>query len=209
MPKIAKPKEESSEAEAPTPAEHYYQSIQGYFDWPDVYRDAVAFIPDGGTFVEVGCWRGMSMSFFLIEAKNSGKQLKVFGVDHFAGSVGDQPLLAMAAFENIEAECRDNVARANYPCEIIRCVSHEAAKRFPDGSLDYVFIDDSHDYQSVWNSVHAWKTKVKPGGIIAGHDINQTQVAEAVHVLLGEVETIPAQVEPGGPRWGDCWRKRI
>ena len=33
-----------------------------------------------------------------------------------------------------------------------------------------MYIDASHDYQSVKNDIESWITKVKPGGIICGDD---------------------------------------
>lgn len=54
--------------------------------------------------------------------------------------------------------------------EILRDYSVEAAKRIPDESLDFVYIDARHDYDSVLEDLHAWYPKVKDGGIIAGHD---------------------------------------
>lgn len=193
----------------PPPAEHYYSGIQGYFDWPQVYDDAVAFMPSGGTFVEVGCWKGQSLSYLLVEAKNSGKRFRVIGVDHFTGSVNDEPLLNMAKTQDIEAQCRENAARAEYPVEIIRAESPDAAQQFADGSLDYVFIDGSHDTASVLADLRAWLPKVKTGGIIAGHDINQHCVQDAVLNVLGgrEIENIPSA--PYFPRWGDCWRVKV
>jgi hypothetical protein len=53
----------------------------------------------------------------------------------------------------------------------IRNPSLEAAAMYPDESLDFVFIDASHDYVNVTNDITAWYPKVKSiTGIMAGHD---------------------------------------
>lgn len=52
----------------------------------------------------------------------------------------------------------------------IREFSVEAAKKFADGSLDFVYIDAAHDFVNVVNDLNAWTPKVRKGGIIAGHD---------------------------------------
>jgi hypothetical protein len=51
-----------------------------------------------------------------------------------------------------------------------RMTSLEASAAIPDGSLDFVYLDARHDYAAVMEDLLAWFPKVKPGGIIAGHD---------------------------------------
>ena len=48
--------------------------------------------------------------------------------------------------------------------------SVEASKDFKDGSLDLVYIDAAHDYESVKQDILTWLPKIKKGGFIAGHD---------------------------------------
>ena len=48
--------------------------------------------------------------------------------------------------------------------------STEIVKKYDDNSLDFVFIDADHKYESVRADILAWMPKVKKGGILAGHD---------------------------------------
>lgn len=58
-----------------------------------------------------------------------------------------------------------------YPnVEVIRKTSMEAVKDIPDGSLDYIFIDGLHDFDSAMLDLIHWSKKVRPGGIVSGHD---------------------------------------
>lgn len=57
-----------------------------------------------------------------------------------------------------------------YNCIIMRKSSMEALKFFEDCSLDFVYIDANHAYKFVMEDITEWAKKVKPGGIVAGHD---------------------------------------
>jgi predicted O-methyltransferase YrrM len=70
--------------------------------------------------------------------------------------------------ELIYAEAVERLS--HYNATIIRKKSIDGAKDIPDESLDFVYIDAGHDYNSVKEDVEAWVPKVKVGGIVAGDD---------------------------------------
>lgn len=57
-----------------------------------------------------------------------------------------------------------------FNCELIRKTSMDAVKDFNDNSLDFVFIDGNHSFEYVVEDIAKWEKKVKPGGIVSGHD---------------------------------------
>ena len=67
--------------------------------------------------------------------------------------------------------------------------SYAVAGSFSDHYFDWIYIDTDHSYQTTKKELEAYKNKVKPGGIIAGHDyimgnwisMNRYGVMEAVH----------------------------
>lgn len=65
-------------------------------------------------------------------------------------------------------------------CNFIRKTSIEAVKDFSDESLDFVYIDANHSYQSVLDDINAWYYKVKKNGVLAGHDFTTNSVCDAV-----------------------------
>lgn len=48
--------------------------------------------------------------------------------------------------------------------------SVDAAQRFKDESLDFVYLDADHSEEAVLEDIQAWLPKVRRGGLIAGHD---------------------------------------
>lgn len=57
---------------------------------------------------------------------------------------------------------------------ILAMRSSEAAKLVSNHSLDFVFIDADHSYEGAKADILAWRSKVKPGGWICGHDYENT-----------------------------------
>ena len=45
-----------------------------------------------------------------------------------------------------------------------------ASELFEDNSLDFVYIDANHTYEGVKEDIKYWYPKVKPGGLLLGHD---------------------------------------
>jgi predicted O-methyltransferase YrrM len=68
------------------------------------------------------------------------------------------------------AHCFMQMYRFDAKVGIIRDLSIVSAELFKDASLDFVYIDAAHDYQSVKQDLKAWYPKVKKGGVFAGHD---------------------------------------
>ena len=78
--------------------------------------------------------------------------------------------VAQEQHEAFLAETRARLARFGERSEIWRDYSTTAAERVADGSLDFVYLDARHDRDSVLEALEAWFGKVRPGGVIAGHD---------------------------------------
>jgi hypothetical protein len=50
-------------------------------------------------------------------------------------------------------------------------MSVDAAEDIPD-NLDFVYIDGNHKYEFVKQDIEAYYPKIKIGGVIGGHDID-------------------------------------
>ena len=64
---------------------------------------------------------------------------------------------------------------APYNVTYIRKFSMDAVKDFEDNSLDFVYIDGHHGISYVINDLEWWSRKVKPGGLICGHDYHELE----------------------------------
>lgn len=165
--------------------EHYYNTIQNWFDYQSVFKSAVENAKDGDRFVEVGVWKGGSTSFMGVEILNSGKQIKYDAIDSFEGSKehGDvSDWLYNEASENLKPLTDLGIVN------LIKGYSLDEVHNYENESIDFCFIDASHEYEDVIKDLQMWLPKVKSGGILAGHDYDSAWqgVIKAVDEILGK-----------------------
>lgn len=79
------------------------------------------------------------------------------------------------------------VVNGNPRVVVLKGQSWEQAEFVDDRSLDFAFIDASHDYDSVIKDLRAWTPKVKIRGWMCGHDIKSPGVTKAVVELFGKL----------------------
>jgi hypothetical protein len=82
----------------------------------------------------------------------------------------DRANVAQEEQDRFHRSTLERLARFGDRSVVWRATSVEAAARVPDGSLDFAYIDARHDHASVLEDLEAWVPKVRPGGIVAGHD---------------------------------------
>jgi len=161
--------------------EHYYQELDGenWFDFQDIYRDAVINAKDNSRFVEVGAYKGKSSVYMAVEIINSGKKINFDCIDNWS--------LADTREEFIK-----NIAKVRGYINVIDMISWDAAELYDSNSIDFCFIDGAHDYESVKKDIIAFLPKMKKGGLITGHDYveimdKDNQVYKAVNEVLGQI----------------------
>jgi len=78
-------------------------------------------------------------------------------------------------------EAMDRLAPLN--TVIHKQFSMDAVKEFADNSLDFVYIDGAHDFLHVAQDLCVWTRKVKPGGIVFGHDYKRWKPGRSKYVV--------------------------
>jgi hypothetical protein len=125
---------------------------------------------------EVGVAQGYNSELFC--QKNSN--LHLYAIDaweHYKGY--DDYLTSRLAYFYSEAQKR----LAPYNCTLIKKFSMDAVRDFKDGSLDFVYIDGAHDFKNVAMDICEWVKKIRPGGIIYGHDYKRSKGKYPNHVV--------------------------
>ena len=71
----------------------------------------------------------------------------------------------------------------DFDAQFIKKSSMQAADEdVPEQSLDFVYIDADHSFNEVMRDIIVWSDRVRPGGVVSGHDYDTPDVKAAVDV---------------------------
>lgn len=180
---------------------HHESSIPGWFDFHDVYDDAISRVSTEAVFVEVGAWFGRSTAYLARGIKDSRKSIRLHVVDTWRGSPKEpEHLKTVAQFGgDLFPVFRQNMIQEDVWDVITpqQMTSIVAAQQFDDESIDFVFLDAAHDPVSLSADIRAWWPKIKRGGCLGGHDYGSwTSVTNVVDGLFGR-----ASISTQGHSW--------
>ena len=132
-------------------------------------RELAAFFAERDFTVgaEVGVWKGLNAETLC--ASNPALT-RLYCVDPWAPQSDYREKKNDAAMmQQSFTEATERLAPYT-ACVFLRMPSVKAAALVADGSLDFVYIDGNHRYEAVTADIEAWAPKVRPGGVVAGHD---------------------------------------
>lgn len=134
--------------------------------------------------VEVGVYTGESLFFY-------GENFKrCIGVDPWKNGYppGDAGATsAERAYPMFLDNLKEWEATGKNNIEYMKLRGDEACLQFEDNSLDFVYIDAEHTEKGVADDIKCWYSKVKIGGVIAGHDYDKPGIKPGVDGVLKDV----------------------
>jgi hypothetical protein len=131
-----------------------------------------------GCGVEIGVQRGLFSESLL----DSWRGRHLISVDPWRAAAEDYHDAANVAQEAHDAfyeETVQRLARFGERSSIWRMYGDEGAERIPHHSMDFVYLDARHDYDSVISDLSVWIEKVRPGGVLCGHDYMDADASDA------------------------------
>ena len=179
--------------------------------------------------VEIGVWEGWYTQHLI-----AGTNMHIFGIDPFCETDSyDSPCVwdiekHKADFDPFkflpsgdgyaypETRYMTTVRSLNQMCQrynrftILRAYSYDAKYFFIGSPLDFVYIDGEHTYKAVLQDMNDYWDKIKVGGIMAGHDYNDTnpgsvkavnEFAEKNKLEFRITGTSPEKGDANAPSW--------
>lgn len=148
----------------------------------------------GCRMAEIGSWLGNGSTQVFLEELRGYPDSSLLCVDTWQGTPNAQRHLDIVAKFDVFSTFKMNVEKAASPVKLHALVSSSTASSplIADAAFDLVFIDADHSYTAVQEDVAAWRSKVKPGGLLCGHDC-EARVTPALQQRLlqnKDVDTI-------------------
>ena len=161
------------------------------------------------TCAEIGVWKGelsrrmmesglvrklflvdpLKFEFNVFEHSSEGPPPKEMEPGVYRCDMGE-PLLSQDELDRLHERILQEMERYGDRVRFIRKPSVDASREVEDASLDLVFIDAIHLYESVKQDIEAWLPKIKTTGIIAGDDYQE----QFEGVIAAVNEKFPAHV---------------
>lgn len=164
--------------------------------WEEIYKRLPKDKPLLGA--EIGVWSGKTSAYLLEHLP----LLTMYMIDVWDDPQNNPTFLASGAkmakfpkeaFDKAYAQVQEIQLKYSDRSHIFKMHSVLASWRFVDNTLDFIFIDGDHSYESVKQDIFCWYGKVREGGLFCGHDLNPVKrgfygVKQAVYERFSKEE---------------------
>lgn len=194
------------------------RAITGWYDWHEWATETISRLPDGAIYVELGCFLGKSTTAIAGLMKQACEQgpeggpnpfrhkLSLHAVDLFELDESADPRVLEKIPDGSRAfgkffEANLKAAGVRKFVKMIKKATAAAALDYEPQSVDVVFVDADHAYDSVLADILNWWPKLKLGGVMAGHDIHSfDSVWKAAHDAAAELK-MPLEIVAAQNIW--------
>ena len=131
-------------------------------------------------FAEIGVWKFKLGKKILINPSVNRTLKEYWAIDpyqempQYKDRMPDQVMHKMGQISQVKW---DNLYQSTckyllwfHQVKLLRMTSKQASSLFKPGYFDMVFIDADHTYEAVKQDFNLWKPRIRPGGILCGHD---------------------------------------
>lgn len=146
----------------------------------------LTFMPKGGVVAEVGVFRGdFAWPIRTIVEPDELHLIDPWG-DNDPSYKEQRAAMLVDAYENVRGRFGPDIASGRVVLH--RDFSTKVAPEFPDHYFDWIYVDGRHDYENAKSDLLAFKDKVKPDGLILGHDFSSYRNPRAFGVINAVLE---------------------
>lgn len=148
---------------------HHGRRIIQILQGPEDQVDSQLLVRRPLVGAEIGVWRGMNSATLLARMP----QLRLYMVD-FWGKTAPEGADEAQSLQVTDEKCAEALEETSFAEDrriIVQCASPLAATLVRE-PLDFAFVDGDHRMEQCLADLEAWWPKIKPGGWLLGHDID-------------------------------------
>jgi predicted O-methyltransferase YrrM len=182
----------------------------------DFDRDSMAEL-FGELGFKIGVEIGVRDGGYSLKLMQSIPDLALYGVDPYEPHKGYRDHVYQSTFDTFEKEAHAKLdSFGKY--EFLKEYSKDAIGHFPNGFLDFVYIDGDHSFYEATFDIEKWSKKVRSGGIISGDDYFNHKGRARIHVyqvvngytsawkidpwfIVGSKDIVPGEKRDKGRSW--------
>jgi len=135
--------------------------------------ELAALLPTSAVVAEVGSYAGESTKIFM----NTRRIARLYAIDPWLNGYDNWDFANFSDMRAVEAQFDARTVGLNVIK--MKMLNIEAARKITE-PLDMVYIDGCHRYAAVKEDINIWVQKIKPGGLLAGHDYSIPETRMAV-----------------------------
>ena len=137
--------------------------------------------------MEIGSYRGESTFMWA----SSGMFEEIICVDPYKGETDNKNEYFDEDWSTVKRDFWTNIRYFNN-VKLVQDFSYNIIDSYPDNYFDFIYIDASHEYEDVKRDIQISLPKVKPGGLIGGHDYQKpwTGVIDAVDEIFEKPDLV-------------------
>ncbi len=177
-----------------------WQDIEGWFSNADAQfvKMICADIHDG-IVVELGFFAGRCTAAMAPICKTNNNEY--WAIDNCRGGSPRDPATKAQQSKDMKQIFKTNMKNSKLSDYVnIKIMDSAAtAQMFDSREVDFCFVDASHVAEDVKKDIEAWWPKIKPGGVLGGHDYSWGSV-KGVTNAFAEEHGLDLVVN------GNCWK---
>jgi hypothetical protein len=151
----------------------------------------IAALGDNLVGLELGVARAET-AYYLLE--NCPNIKTYYAIDPWLPYMDWNGMISVQLIADMKMAALANLSHFENKVKIVEENSGEAEKKIKKNSLDFIFIDGDHAYESALFDMTTYWPKVKKGGLFAGHDAGMATVDKAL-VTFREAHDIKTPVQ--------------
>jgi len=145
---------------------------------------------EGTVGLELGVWTGENFANILQQCPGIKT---LYGMDPYAPYQDWNRMITQEIIDDVKRQSMENIHLSGHEDKVqfFFNTAAEGLDLIPDGSLDFIFVDGDHSYENAKHDITNYYSKVRSGGLYAGHDFSLPGVTQALKEFIKEANIDP------------------